>query len=174
MGEHSCPTSSRRLAEKRPITMRSTEVAESSVFEMENQLPRLGYRRRYFATVHGLNLDRETVGKFIDACVQNRVEAKRLLNLHPELRNATWLGDEHLLNFLAIENFTDGVRFCLENGFDANEPDGEFEGHLCTMRVNSTISRLRRYYWNTALIRTRFHRLMTRPFTAALVTETQK
>ena len=68
------------------------------------------------------------VGKFIDACVQNHAEAKRLLDLYPGLRKATWLGDEHLLNFLAIENFTNGVRFCLENGFDANEADGEFGG----------------------------------------------
>lgn len=75
-----------------------------------------------------MNLNRETVGKFIDACVQNHAEAKRLLNRHPELRKATWLGTERLLNFLAIENFTDGLRFCLENGFDANEPDGEFGG----------------------------------------------
>jgi len=73
-----------------------------------------------------LDIERETVGKFIDACVNNHVEAKRLLNQHPKLRDANWLGDEHLLNFLAIENFPVGLRFCLENGFDANQPDGEF------------------------------------------------
>lgn len=53
-------------------------------------------------------------------------KAKRLLHRHPDLRQATWLGDEHLLNFLAIENFPNGLRFCLENGFDPNQPDGDF------------------------------------------------
>ena len=73
-----------------------------------------------------MEIERETVGKFIDACVDNHAEAKRLLSQHPGLLNANWLGDEHLLNFLVIESFTDGVAFCLENGFDANQPDGEF------------------------------------------------
>jgi len=67
----------------------------------------------------------EIIGKFIDASVNDHVEAKRLLNANPELRNANWLGDEHLLNFLVVENHIKGVKFCLENGFDAKQPDGE-------------------------------------------------
>ena len=73
-----------------------------------------------------MQLDREIVGKFIDASVNNHAEAKRLLNAHPQLRIATWLGDESVLNFLAIENFPEAVRFCVQNGFDPNEADGKF------------------------------------------------
>jgi len=71
-------------------------------------------------------IEREIVGRFIDACVDNHSEAKRLLKQHPDLRHANWMGDEHLLNFLAIEDFANGLRFCLENGFDPNQADGEF------------------------------------------------
>ena len=35
------------------------------------------------------------------------------------------MGDEHLLNFLVIENFADGVAFCLQHGFDPNQVDDE-------------------------------------------------
>lgn len=73
-----------------------------------------------------LPLNREVIGRFIDATVNDRAEAKRLLNAHPDLRNATWIGDENILNFLAIENFPEGVRFCIENGFDPNQSDDEF------------------------------------------------
>jgi len=71
-------------------------------------------------------IDREIIGRFIDASVNDQQEAKRLLDENPALRSAKWLGDEHLLNFLVIENFPDGVRFCLENGFDPEQSDGEF------------------------------------------------
>ena len=52
---------------------------------------------------------RETIGKFIDASVNDHAEAERLLKMHPELRQARWIGDEHLLAFLVIENFAEGV-----------------------------------------------------------------
>ena len=74
---------------------------------------------------HALQLELETIGKFIDASVNDHSQAERLLVAHPELRNAKWIGDEHLLNFLVIENFLDGVSFCLNSGFDANQLDGE-------------------------------------------------
>lgn len=73
-----------------------------------------------------MRLSRDIVGKFIDASVSDHIKAGRLLHQHPDLREATWLGDEHLLNFLVIENLLSGLRFCLENGFDANQSDGEF------------------------------------------------
>jgi len=97
---------------------------------LDNQLSLPGDGNRYIVKSQDLKADREiinkfTVGNFIDACVQNHAEAKRLLNLYPALRQATWLGSENLLNFLVIENFTDGVRFCLENRFDVNVPDEE-------------------------------------------------
>ena len=71
-------------------------------------------------------MNRETIGKFIDASVNDHAEAKRLLNTNPELRNANWKGDEGVLCFLAIENFPKGVGFCIENGFDPNQTDGNF------------------------------------------------
>ena len=71
-------------------------------------------------------MQRETIGQFIDASVLDHVEAKRLLTAHPELREATWLGDEPVLIFLVIENFPAGVSFCVENGFDVNQVDDEF------------------------------------------------
>ena len=74
-----------------------------------------------------MSLERKVIGQFIDAAVNNHAEAKRLLNAYPNLRDATWLGDEPVLNFLTIEYFFEGVQFCLKNGFDPNQTDGEFE-----------------------------------------------
>ena len=59
-----------------------------------------------------MQIENEIIGQFIDASVDDHVEAKRLLNANPGLRNATWFGDDLILNFLTIENFVDGVRFC--------------------------------------------------------------
>lgn len=73
-----------------------------------------------------MHIEREVVGRFIDASVDDHAEAKRLLDAHPQLRDATWLGDERLLSFLVIENGVEGVRFCLENGFDPNHRDRHF------------------------------------------------
>jgi len=73
-----------------------------------------------------LRLSRDIVGKFIDASGSDHIKATRLLHQHPDLREATWLGEEHLLNFLVIENLFKALNFCLNNGFDANQPDGEF------------------------------------------------
>jgi ankyrin repeat protein len=71
-----------------------------------------------------VQLEREIIGRFIDASVNDKAEAERLLIAHPELRKANFLGEEHLLNFLVIENFCDGVLFCLTHGFDPNQRDG--------------------------------------------------
>lgn len=73
-----------------------------------------------------LEIDRDIVGKFIDASVSDHAEAKRLLNAYPNLRDATWLGEERILNFLAIEKFPSGIRFCVQNGFDPDQTDGGF------------------------------------------------
>ena len=89
-------------------------------------LLRLGLSRSLSRLRITLQIDRETIGQFIDASVKDHAEANRLLSANPELRNATWLGDELILNFLAIENFVDGVRFCLQNEFDPNQTNCEF------------------------------------------------
>lgn len=68
---------------------------------------------------------REIVARFIDAAVDDHDEAQRLLDANPDLRQATWLGDETVLTFLVVENFLRGVRFCLDHGFDPNQGDGE-------------------------------------------------
>jgi ankyrin repeat protein len=69
---------------------------------------------------------REVVGRFIDAAVDDHDEAQQLLDAHPDLRHAAWLGDEHVLIFLVVENFMRGVQFCLEHRFNPNQIDGEF------------------------------------------------
>ncbi|GAB5442871.1 MAG: hypothetical protein Fues2KO_32200 [Fuerstiella sp.] len=73
-----------------------------------------------------MRLSGDIIGLFIAASVTDHGKAARLLRQHPELREASWLGDERLINFLVIKNHCDGVRFCLQNGFDANQSDGEF------------------------------------------------
>ena len=73
-----------------------------------------------------LKIEPEIVGQFIDACVDDHAEAKRLLNANPGLRRATWLGGERIVSFLAIEHFPAGVRFCIQNGFDPNKTNCEF------------------------------------------------
>jgi len=72
-------------------------------------------------------IERETIGNFIDACVNDQPEAKRLINANPGLRTASWLGDEPIIMFLAIENFADAVKFCARNGFDVNGIPNEFD-----------------------------------------------
>jgi ankyrin repeat protein len=64
--------------------------------------------------------DNETTGRFIDAIVNRPDEALKMLREQPELRDARWLHEETVMHFLAVEYYTDAVRFCLENGFDPN------------------------------------------------------
>jgi ankyrin repeat protein len=65
-------------------------------------------------------LPKTLVGEFIDASVEDRHRAAELLAEHPDLLNARWIHGETVLHFLAIEGFTDGVRFLAERGADVN------------------------------------------------------
>lgn len=65
---------------------------------------------------------REIVEQFVDAAVLDVQRADELLCQYPELRSATWLG-ESILRFLAIENFSDGVRYLARQGWDIDEID---------------------------------------------------
>ena len=66
------------------------------------------------------NLPKALVGEFIDAVVQDRERAARLLAAHPDLIEARWIHGETLLHFLAVEGFIDAVRFLAERGADVN------------------------------------------------------
>ena len=70
-------------------------------------------------------VEREVIAKFIDAAVNDHDSAQQLLDAYPDLRHATWLGEEHVLNFMVIENLLCGVSFCLEHDFDPNQRDGD-------------------------------------------------
>ena len=65
-------------------------------------------------------MDRELTGDFIDAAVHDQSKAERLLEEYPELRDARWIHEESLLHFLAVEGYTDAVRFLGSLGFDPN------------------------------------------------------
>jgi ankyrin repeat protein len=65
-------------------------------------------------------LSHEHVGKFIDAVVENPAKADAMLAQRPELLDARWIHDETVLHFLAIEGFTEGVRFLAVRGADVN------------------------------------------------------
>jgi ankyrin repeat protein len=65
-------------------------------------------------------LPHDLVGEFIDAVVQNPAKADAMLAEHPELLNARWMHEETVLHFLAIEGFTEGVRFLAVRGADVN------------------------------------------------------
>jgi ankyrin repeat protein len=62
----------------------------------------------------------EVVGEFIDAVVQNPAKADAMLIERPDLLNARWIHEETVLHFLAIEGFTEGVRFLAVRGADVN------------------------------------------------------
>jgi ankyrin repeat protein len=62
----------------------------------------------------------ELASQFIDAAVLNPKQAKAMLDVHPELRDARVLHGETILHFLAVEGFTEAVRFVGELGFDVN------------------------------------------------------
>lgn len=63
------------------------------------------------------------VGEFIDAVVLDQEKAGRMLNEHSDLRDARWVHEGSLVDFLAIEGFIDGVKWLLNHGFDVNLPD---------------------------------------------------
>jgi ankyrin repeat protein len=66
------------------------------------------------------DLPEALIGEFIDAAVKDRVRADQLLSAHPNLIHARWIHDETVLHFLAIEGFTEAVRFLAERGADVN------------------------------------------------------
>lgn len=65
-------------------------------------------------------MNRELVGKFIDAAVEDHAAASRLLRDHPELLNARCIHGETVLHFLAVEGFVDGVQFLVASGADVD------------------------------------------------------
>jgi ankyrin repeat protein len=67
-----------------------------------------------------VNLPKELVGEFIDAVVQDRDRAKYLLSAHPHLIDARWIHNETVVHFLAVEGFSDAVKFLAECGADVN------------------------------------------------------
>jgi ankyrin repeat protein len=67
--------------------------------------------------------DRELIGRFIDAVVDDPSVAEALLASHPELREARWLHDETPLHFLAVEGYLEGVRWLAAHGFGVNTPN---------------------------------------------------
>jgi len=66
------------------------------------------------------NPPNELVGEFIDAVVETPAKADAMLAQSPELLNARWIHEETVLHFLAIEGFTEGVRFLAVRGADVN------------------------------------------------------
>jgi hypothetical protein len=68
-------------------------------------------------------LDETIVGDFIDAAVQDQHRARELLHRYPQLRDARWIHEETILHFLAVEGFTDAVRFVGGLGFDVSIPN---------------------------------------------------
>ncbi len=74
------------------------------------------------------------VGELIDAAEGNQPYARSLLAAHPEILDAPlWLMEETALHFMAVEDFTKGVKFLLENGADPNVPSGF--GHTALIDV---------------------------------------
>lgn len=60
------------------------------------------------------------IGEFIDASVRDQRRAAELLAHHPDLINARWLHGETVLHFVAVEGFSDSVKFLAERGADVN------------------------------------------------------
>src|SRR4051812_30963220 len=72
------------------------------------------------ASSHMGTLPIKLIGEFIDAAVKDHQRAAELIDAHPDLLNARWIHDETALHFLAIEGFTEGVKFLAEHGADVN------------------------------------------------------
>ncbi len=67
-----------------------------------------------------MTIDRELVGQFIDASVNDPKAALRLLSDFPALRDAHWNLEQTALHFLTVEGYTAAVELCLRHGFDPN------------------------------------------------------
>lgn len=59
------------------------------------------------------------IAEFVDACVVDQRRAEAILQSHSALRTSAWR-NEPILTFLVIESWLEGVRFCLEHGFDVS------------------------------------------------------
>ncbi len=68
-------------------------------------------------------LTKTLIGRFVDATVKDQAVAREMLGQYPQLLNARWWSSESVLHFLAIEGFTDAVKFMAESGADVNEKD---------------------------------------------------
>jgi ankyrin repeat protein len=55
--------------------------------------------------------------EFLCAAIHNQPRAKQLLQEHPDLRSARYMG-ETALHYLVVEHYVNAVRFLAENGFD--------------------------------------------------------
>jgi ankyrin repeat protein len=80
-------------------------------------------------------MKREIINKFMNAAVLDRGEARRLFEQHPQLRDTRVLWGESILHYLAVEEYTDAVRFLLDLGFDvdAEDDDGETALHSAAL-----------------------------------------
>ncbi len=65
-------------------------------------------------------MEKKLIAEFIDAAVNDRPKAERLLEQNSGLRYARWIHGETLLHFLAVEGYEEAVRFLGGLGFDAN------------------------------------------------------
>jgi ankyrin repeat protein len=65
-------------------------------------------------------LQPEIVRAFIDASVEDRATAERLLVEYPALRDARYLHGETILHFLAVEDYREAVEYLAAHGFDVN------------------------------------------------------
>lgn len=84
-------------------------------------------------------VDRDIVGQFIDAAVQDRALAIRLLRQHPELKKSRWRHDETPLHFLAVEGYADAVRFLADCGFDVNATNQFGDAALIDVATSSDV-----------------------------------
>jgi ankyrin repeat protein len=66
------------------------------------------------------DLDKQLIAEFIDAAVNDHPRAQLLLRQYPKLREARWIHHETILHFLAVEFYTEAVRFLGKLGFDVN------------------------------------------------------
>ena len=64
--------------------------------------------------------EKDLLNEFMAAAVQDQPKARRMLKRRPELLRADYSLGETVLHFLAIENYTEAVRFLAQAGADVN------------------------------------------------------
>jgi ankyrin repeat protein len=67
--------------------------------------------------------EKDLLNELIDAAALDQPKARRLLKRRPELLRAGYSLGETALHFLAIENYTEAVRFLAQAGADVNAKD---------------------------------------------------